>query len=413
MIQRIFHLDFSRVDDRNAWYLVAEIFFASILAAATNFNGAYVVRLGATNTEIGLLTSIPALLAVFLAIPAGRFLEKLSRRKPRLLASLIIYRFGFVLLALVPWLGIHFIQPGTLAVSVLIVMYTPVIFFNVGFTAMLADIISPERRVSIFTARNAISSAMVSVCVFLFGQFLSRGKFPSNYQLLFIFGFTASLLSHYNLTKLHVPDSIVKSPSFPGKRSIRQRWDSLALIFSAEPAFVRITLNTFIYSMGMWVATPLYIIHYVRELRATDAWLGTLGTIASLSVLIGYAIWRWLIPRLGQALTIKVTFMTMGLLPLMIGLSPSLTYILFAVALNGLLSPGASLTQLTMLLKSIPEASRPQYTAIYTAIINGGVFIFPLLGVALAGKFGIAHTLIACGLVAILGACSFWVWPVE
>jgi MFS family permease len=413
VIQRLFHLDFSRADDRNAWYLVAEIFFASILAGAINFNGAYIVRLGATNTEIGLLTSIPALLAVFLSIPAGRFLGTLPRRKPWLLASLMVYRFGFMLVALIPWLGIQFIQPGTLAVSFLIVMSIPAILFNVGFTAMLADIIPTERRVSVFTARNAISSAVASVCVFLFGQFLSHGKFPSNYQILFIFGFTASLLSLYNLTKLQVPDSIVKTQSLPGKRSLRQRWDSLVRIFSSEPAFVRIMFNTFIYSIGMWVATPLYIIYYVRELKATDAWLGLLGTIANLSVLFGYAIWRWMIPRLGEKLTIKVTFITMGLMPLMIGLSSSLTFILLAVALNGLLSPGASLTQLTMLLKSMPEASRPEYTAIYTAIINGGVFIFPLLGVALAGQFGISPTLIGCGLVAILGACSFWVWPVE
>ena len=61
---RLFHLDLGQKSDRNAWYLVLEMFWAAILASAALFNAAFALRLGATNTQIGLLTSLPALLAV-------------------------------------------------------------------------------------------------------------------------------------------------------------------------------------------------------------------------------------------------------------------------------------------------------------------------------------------------------------
>jgi hypothetical protein len=60
-MHRLFRLDLAKPDDRNAWFLIIEMFWASMLASAATFNAAFALRLGATNSEVGLLTSIPAL----------------------------------------------------------------------------------------------------------------------------------------------------------------------------------------------------------------------------------------------------------------------------------------------------------------------------------------------------------------
>ena len=79
IVSSFFHVDLHHNDDRNAVFLVAEIFFASIMAGASAFNAAFAVRLGASNSQIGLLSSIPALLALIVSIPAGRFLQKKAK----------------------------------------------------------------------------------------------------------------------------------------------------------------------------------------------------------------------------------------------------------------------------------------------------------------------------------------------
>lgn len=103
---KIFGLDINDPDDRNAWHLIAEIFWAAVLYATTTFNAVYAVRLETPNLVVGLLTSLPALLVVLVSIPSGRFLAARQVRKPWILGSLVLYRASFLLIALVPRLSI-------------------------------------------------------------------------------------------------------------------------------------------------------------------------------------------------------------------------------------------------------------------------------------------------------------------
>jgi MFS family permease len=413
VIQRVFHLDFKNPVDRNIGFLVVEVFFAAVLGGALNFTGALVVRLGASNLEIGLLSSIPALLNVILSIPSARFLERHARRKPWILGSLLVYRSGFVLVALALLVGIKLIPLSTQVVGLIIFLNATLVLFNVGFTTMLADIIPDKRRVAVFSTRNIIASITSSVCIFLFGQWLTKVAFPWNYSILIIFGYLVSLLSISSLNKLQVPDSVPKPPSPPKRVSIKDSWNLLHKVVAEQPVFVRLTINTFILSFGLWVASPLYILYYVRSLKATDAWIGTMGLVANISVIGGYTLWQWLIPRLGELRTIKLAAVFQGLFPILVGLSPALTPILIAVGLNSILSPGFGLAHLNTLLKSMPEESRAQYFALYAAINNAGAFVSPLIGVAIASRVGLTPTLIGCGVVAMFGACSFLIWPVR
>src|SRR5512133_107031 len=228
LLWRFFKINLNQVDDRNTWYLVVEMFWASILASVATFNAAYAIRLGADNFEVSLLSSIPALLAVLVSYPAGQLLQRRPRRKPWIIGSLAMYRAGFLLVALSPWLGFLGIKPGLMAVLILIIINAPAHFFNVGWIAMLGEVIPEPRRAAIFTARNIINQGTLSLFVFLSGQWLSSVRFPINYQSMYVVGFLASLLSTYCLCKLHVPDSpaCVPEAETPTRRSLRERVQS-------------------------------------------------------------------------------------------------------------------------------------------------------------------------------------------
>jgi len=411
IVSSFFHVDLHHNDDRNAVFLVAEVFFASIMAGASAFNAAFAVRLGASNSQIGLLSSIPALLALIVSIPAGRFLQKKAKRKPWLLGSLTLSRVGMLMVALSPFIHMGSAQ-GLLVVSILVIMSTPASFFNVGFIPMLADVIPEENRATVFATRNMIAGATASVSVFLFGQWLSRMTFPVNYQIMFAIGWATSMLSFYFLSRVQVPDSKPVVNTGKARITLRGQWQALLQAFHDQPAFMRITRNTILLNIGLWIASPLYIIYFVRSLNASDAWIGLQSTIGSLSTIFGYAIFRWVMARWGEPNTLKRTALGFGWYPLLVGIFPSLTLILFAVGLNGIFSCGFSLSQLNQLMKAMPEEKRPEYTALYYTTTNIGAFIFPLVGVSLASIFGFGPTLIGCGLLSMLGAASFWFSPV-
>jgi MFS family permease len=422
LLWRLFKIDLRNVHDRNAWYLVMEIFWASILGSITAFNSAYAIRLGAENFQVSLLSSIPALLAVIVSYPAGHFLQSRARRMPWVLGSLLIYRIGYLLVAVSPWLHFLGIQPGMMAILVLIVGSIPAHFFNVGWIAMLGEAIPEQRRAAVFAARNITNQVTVSIVVFLCGQWLSRIIFPINYQVLYLFGFLTSMVSMYYLFKLNVPNSDVpevEKVTPKRSRSVRELYG--ALVISAKslrqemidhPGFFRITRNTLLHGMGVWMAGPLYVLYFVRVLNASDAWLGLNGTIASLGTIVGYSLWRLLLARWGEPVCLKRTIILIGVYPILVGLTPSLPLILAYGVLNGLIAPGSNLAHFNTLLHVTPDSARPRFTAIYITIMNIGAFVSPLISIAIANRIGLAPMLIIAGLLSVIGSTSFWWSPV-
>jgi MFS family permease len=411
-MHKLFRLNLALPEHRNAWYLVVEMFWASMLAAAATFNAAFAIRLGANNTEISLLTSIPALMAVVVSIPAGWFLQRRAKRKPWLLWSLAAHRFGFLVVALVPFIPATWLNQGLMLIIILVVISIPAHFFNVGFIPMLSEVVREDMRASVFAARNIFYNVVLSVSGFMFGIWLDRVLFPFNYQALYLFGFICSMLSLYYLAKVVVPDSQVVPPVSEIRLSVRQNVSNFISTIRNQPKFARITLNTLLHGAGVWMALPLYVLYFVRELGASEGWLGLNGTVASLATIAGFTLWRGIIVRFGEPIILKSTIILVGLYPVAVGLIGSLPVILVATALNGMLVPGVNLSHFNTLLKVTPEQDRPGFTAIYMTIANLGIFIFPVVGVFFADQFGLAPTLIICGLFSIVGSLSFWLWPV-
>jgi len=128
---------------------------------------------------------------------------------------------------------------------------------------------------------------------------------------------------------------------------------------------------------------------------------------------VGYYIWQKVIRRQGESKVLRWTVLSVGLYPLAVALTPSLTPLLFAVVINGVLAPGIGLSHFNILLQVCPAERRASYTSLYTVVMNAGAFVAPLLGVALAGAIGFKTVFIIGALLRTLGAILFWAWPVQ
>jgi MFS family permease len=192
-----------------------------------------------------------------------------------------------------------------------------------------------------------------------------------------------------------------------------QQWAALRLGLRKVPGFNQIIINTFLHSFGLWMAAPLYTLYYIRGLNAGEAWLGLFGSIGSLTTIFGFLFWRRFVARRGEPRTLQLTIVLIGVYPLLVGALPNLTLILFVAALNGLITPGVSLSHFNTFLKLIPDEQRHEYTALYMTLMNIGAFVCPFIGITLANQFGFGPMLVACGLLSIVGSTSFWFWPVH
>ncbi|MCC7354093.1 MAG: MFS transporter [Anaerolineae bacterium] len=404
-------------EDRNAWYLQVEVFWAAFLSVSAAFNAAFAVRLGATDTYIGWLSSLPALLAMVISLPAGRFLEGRRNPVPWTLNSLLLYRLGFVIVILVPWV-VPKDQQGLVLVLVLVGMTIPAHFFNVGFNALLADVIPERKRAGVFTVRNVLNGIVLSTGTFLAGQWLSRAPFPFNYQMLYVVGLAGSLVSMYFLYRLRRPDNVPTIKPKPAQArgsgpGIKGRWRQARASLTQHADFIRFNVNTMAYSVAAWVVAPLYILFFVRELGASDAWIGLNGTLANGGVIFGWLLWRRIMGRWGESKTLKITVMLMGFYPLLVGISHNLTFILLAGVLINLIAPGISLSHYNTFLKVCPAEKRNTFMATYITIMNAGAFVCPFIGIALSRQFGLGPTLIGMGIFWFFGSSLFTLLPLR
>jgi MFS family permease len=374
------------------------------------FVAPFALRLGASNAQIGLLSSIPALLALLITLPSGQWLGRRTRRMPYVTWSLLIYRLGFLLVVLVPFLPGE--ARGTILVWLIILFTAPAHFFNVGWQSMLADVVPELERARVFASRSVLSAIGLTGGLFVAGYWLEWISFPLNYQTLFLFGFLTSIVSVYYVARIRVPDSEVVPPAVE-LPALPALWRGSLRAFTTQPDFRRIVLNTLFYGLGLWMIGPLYVLYYVRVQGASEWWLGLNGTIGSLAPIVGNYIGRWLVMRYGENRVLKISICLVGIYPVLVGLSPNLTVVLFWTALNGLIVPSVNLSHFPQLLKICPAAERPLYLGIYSSIMNVGAFLMPLLGVAVADRVGITPLLIAGGVASIIGSTRFLWRPLE
>jgi MFS family permease len=181
---------------------------------------AIALQLGASNSQIGLLAAIPALVQI-VQIPAIYLIGKIGSRKTVAVFSAIISRFAFLLIALSP-----FLFPPAIGLSILIfaVLFSSV-FGGVGGSAWnswMRDLVPEDQMGAFFSKRLRIATILgvfVSFAASLFIDFWKK-SFPENqiyaYSILFLIGFLIGIVGVIFLSKTPEPSmpSIQKTNFF-------------------------------------------------------------------------------------------------------------------------------------------------------------------------------------------------------
>lgn len=411
LLSRYLRLNLNKRDDRNAYYLVSEVFWASFLNAAATFNVAYAIRLGASDQMIGLLSSIPALFAIFLSIPVAQILQQAKHKKPLLVSSLAVFRAGFIAIALVPWLNFLNIPSGAVVVVVLILFSITQRPFIVGFAPMMSAVLPPEKQAPVISARMQVMHAVQSGSVFLLGFWLDAVVFPLNYTIMYIATVVLSVISILLIRKIEYNDKpkvdVLKT------RNIKTTLQSFIKVAKNNPRFMRYTMNVFLMDFGMWASIPLFSLYYLNVLNATDGWLGTFSSINNVSNIVGYGLWRPFVNRIGPERLIRYVALLRPLWPLTVALAPNLTFLLFAGAAWGLIVPGLGLCNQSLFLRMLPVDAREEGQALHSTIQNTSMFISPLIGIAIAEAIGIPNTLFIFAGVRLLGSLMWTFNPID
>ncbi len=389
-------------EERNAWLLYLDIGWYGILSGvASAFLSIFVIRLGGSNTLVGMLTSIPALLNIVWLMPAARIIERQSRKLPVILVTGFLSRLAYFFVAVMPFV-ISIYRPE-LAVAIVVLSAIPTAVANIAFTSLLADVVPVERRAHVVSVRNALLGISATIATLLGGRFLELLPLPFNYQVLFLIGFGASLISLYYVSRIEVPDRLVL-PRAPGdRRSVLTRGRDFVHMLTANRPWVRFTVSSLIYYWGLYLPIPLYSIYWVRYLHASDGWIGLISVLNNAVSVLFYPFWGRLATRRGNRLILLVCVFGISFYPLLTGLSTTVEPLLGIAILGGVFGAGFNLAFFNSLLEVSPDERRPSFIAAYNALVNIPAFIAPLVGTALIDVIGIQNALLLGGGFRLLG----------
>jgi len=386
------------------WYFMDGVFSASQEAINVTYLTLFVLALGASKTQIGLMTSLASLSAVILLLPGALLSERLGQRKWVVIASGGgVTRLAILGLALLP-----FFSHGSLAVWIAIGLKVLMDgFANLGmpaWTSLSADIVPLAWRGRFFSTRNIVMGVANMLVTFIAGQIITLAGTPiAGYQIVyglaFFFGMSASF-------------------SFANIQETRKKADPAALAaykpasllntLQSDTNFRNFAISQMVWNFGLGISAPFFSVYQVEVLKATPAVVGILSIIASLAGLPALRLFGSLNDRWGAH---KLTLFTGFLIPIVpvLWVFTSTPWQPVPIqVISGILWAGFGLASFNLLLLLSTPQTLPRYTALFQMAVMISSAVGSAAGGLIVQAWGFPAIFILSGTLRLVGIIVFW-----
>ena len=374
----------------------------SISNIAAPFLPVFLTRLGASNLQVGLLTSMPGVTGLVLAILTGRFLQTQKNIVPWYSVARLLVIACYALTGLAT-----LILPGGYAIIATLVIWAlatlPQTALAVAFSVVMNAVAGPEGRYALLSRRWFIFGLTSVVGTFFVTRTIDLLAFPRNYELMFMGLSLGGLLSFYFSRQIKIPDQTPAALVTAKSASAR---DYLALL-RENPAFVSFASKRFIYFSAIALGQPILPLFLVREVQATDAQIGAINMTMTLVMLAGYILWPRISNRHGGRFVLLATTLGMVLYPLLTALTPRVEWIILYAGIAGIFQGGLDLVFFDELMKTVP----PEYSATFVSLAQSmqylSLILAPLIGTWLAEYIGLSGALLVSAGLRLAGFALF------
>lgn len=388
--------------------------FGVLSGSAINFLNIYAVRLGASALQVGLIAAMPAVVNLFLAIPAGRWIEKRHTGRAVFWSS-VLFRVGYLLWIPLPWL---FEAQGQIWALIMLtfLMAIPFTPLSVGFNALFAEAVPERFRAHVASIRNIAFAVAFMAASFGCGYILDNVVFPSGYQIIFgigAFGAAMSSLHLYFVKPLHTesPATQTAPQPAPDKPALLHRHIFAALRFDiwATP-FRNVLLALLALHLTHYLTNPIFPLFKVRVLNLTDDNIGTGTALYYLTMLIGSLRLARATHRLGHKKVTGLGMVSMAIYPLLLAFAQSVWHYYAISLLGGFTLAMVNGAYANYMLENIPAHDRPSHLAWHIIILNSAILASSLIGPLIADKIGLAPALVVFAILRVLAGLGILRW---
>ncbi|RDU35870.1 MFS transporter [Neobacillus piezotolerans] len=330
--------------------------------------------LGATNYQVGLISSLPQFVGMFAMLICSIMMGRISEKKNFTAYSVFITRVFLLCMVFV----IYVPEAYQSWVFVLLVglMNFPGSFAVLSWQSFIGDLIPDHRRNGFFSERNKILTIVGMGATFLIG--LSLQQFdktnPLPYQVLFLLAFIFGAIEVYYIMK-HREAKAQPKRKLPGF--------NLNLGIFRDKPYLYFLICGLYFNFGWQMAWPLFSIYQISYAHANGFWISILTVANQLAQIASFTWWGKMADKHGNSKMMIPIALGMALAPVTMTISTNLIYITLANGLSGFFVSGTVLILFNQLLEVTKEDNRSSYIANYNVLLAIIGFIAPQFGVFL------------------------------
>ena len=363
------------VIDRSLRHSLYDGITYSVMTGATeSYLSAFALWLRATTAQIGLLASLPPLLASFMQLVSAWLGRRTGHRRQIIVFGALVQATTLVPLTLLPLLF-----PDN---AVMLLLITSVVYYigpNLGspqWSSLMGDIVPEARRGRFFALRTQLASVASFLALIVAGLILeafdSAGLTYWGFVVVFAFSCVARLQSAYHLSQIYDPPGHVAALESPWHIDLWRGIRSTDLVpFSLFFASMQFAVG---------IASPFFVVYMLRDLRFSYVEF-MINTAAS--VLLQFLTlnrWGRLSDLFGNRLILITTGAMIPIMPTLWLISTDYYFLLAVQALSGLIWAGFSLSASNFVFDLTPPERRATLMAAHNVLAALAVFIGAVLG---------------------------------
>lgn len=363
----------------------------------------FALALGATPSQIGMLTAFPNLFGNLFQIPAGLWSERMKDKRIIPIVGGYLARSTWAVLAIAP-----FLVPAEYRVRLVILLATFRVFAaNIGvpaWTALQALLVPKQIRGIYYGNRNMVCN-ICALLATLAATFLLGLPFPLNFQII-LFGATA-----LGVTASYIFSTIEFDQS-PPKQQAAHAFSTRVKVFLSEvgsqKSFRSYVVSSLIWSFGVNLASSFFVVYYVGDLGGPQSYWAVISGVNLATQVLVQRYWGRLADRFGQRNVMLASGALAAVLPLLWALTRNSWFPFVIYALNGVAWGGYNLAAFNLILEITPDHNRTVYVAGYNTLMGIATAIGPLVGGFAAEAFGLRPVFLSSTLFRALGLYVFY-----
>jgi MFS family permease len=379
----------------------------------------YALAIGASNAQIGFLTSIPSLLGNFSQLFSYKAIEKYPRKK--------VIAVGVFLQALmwipIIFLGYLFFFRGInhgFSATLLILFYTLFTvfgsFISPAWNSLMKDDVDKDRG-KYFGNRSRtidfIGLLVMLVCGFILNYFSGINLF-FGFMILFGIAFFSRMISAYLFNKHYEPKLKLE------KGYYFSLWQFIKKV--PESNFGKFTVGVALIHLGTYIASPFFSVYLLKELNLDYVIWTVIVVFNILGTLLFVQLWGKFADNYGNLKVIKWTGLLIPLIPLLwffsffvvkINFTATIIYLIAVEIFSGFVWAGFNLCARNFIYDAVTREKLALCISYYNILSGITVFIGATIGGAIASMnfnlFGIGPILFIFLLSTILRFTFYFV----